>query len=218
MTNSNSRPALFIFFCTAAVYLGCVSFIHYPLTTLLKPIPILALIIAVTQSNMMRIEKRLLLAALCFSLLGDIVLTLPISLQIELGIGYFLLAHCCYIALFLRDYQFKTSNLFYFLPALIYSTFMFYLIFPHLGALMLPVCVYFAILFFMVFCAYQITQQKLLVALGATSFLISDSILAYTLFVSPLMNLTLLVMSTYYVAQVLLVLGFLDRNTKNSNK
>lgn len=209
MTKSFPRPATVCFLISATVYLLLLSSINYPLNTVLKPIPILCLILGVMQSQPASRVKNLLLVALSFSLLGDIVLTLPIPLQIEIGIGFFGVAHCFFIALFVRHYQPTRSSLLYFSPVCIYSLLVFHTIVPHLGGILLPVCMYFCILFFMVFFAFQVSGQRLMIALGALSFMVSDTLVAYSLFVSSQIHLGIEIMFTYYVAQWLLTIGLL---------
>ena len=54
-------------------------------------------------------------------------------------------------------------------------------------------------------------QGALWVAIGAGFFMLSDTLLALNKFVSPLPLSQLWVLSTYYVAQVLIVRGMLSR-------
>lgn len=201
------RPALLAFLCTAIVYLGCVSFISYPLTTLFKPVPIMCLLIGVWQSPLSNAGKTILCLALLFSLVGDVVLTLPIKMQLEVGIVCFFLAHCAYIGLLVRDCNYTQSKLLYFVPALIYSALALYFILPHLGAFLIPVCIYFTALLLMVFFATQTAIAHTETTLGGYFFLISDTVLAYSLFVQPELNATLPVMFTYYLAQLFLAVG-----------
>ena len=82
----------------------------------IKTIPIACLISGSLQTNLMARMKVLLVMALGCSMIGDIILTLPISLVLELGIVFFLIAHCFYIAVFLKIIQYRASHLVYFLP------------------------------------------------------------------------------------------------------
>ncbi|WP_457605036.1 lysoplasmalogenase family protein, partial [Legionella pneumophila] len=111
MTYSFSKPVSWVFLFTAVIYLVSLSFIQYPATTVLKPIPIVCLIVGVFRTSLSSSAKILLILALVFSLAGDVVLTLPFSLQLELGIACFLLAHCFYITLFLKSFEFNRLHL-----------------------------------------------------------------------------------------------------------
>jgi uncharacterized membrane protein YhhN len=75
------------------------------------------------------------------------------------------------------------------------------------GALVAAVCVYIAAIVTMVVLACNV--GILLAAVGAASFLLSDTLLALDRFVRPLRRGPLLVHVTYHVAQVLLVLSLL---------
>ena len=201
------KHAVFAFLFTAVIYLACVSFISYPLTTLLKPIPIACLIIGVLRTELLIGVKALIASALGFSLLGDIVLTLPAPLALELGIGSFLLAHCFYIALFFKAFKFRTSHLFYYVPILALMIFLALVLIPYLGALFIPVMVYFCILMLMVFSAFQVSHQGLIIGAGALSFMVSDLTLAFNLFAYPQVDVRVFIIFSYYIAQLLLTWG-----------
>lgn len=217
MTFTLPKSVVVAFLFTGVIYLIAVSFIHYPLNTLIKPIPIVCLIIGVLQSERLALlVKMVLILALGFSLIGDIVLTLPIQLTLELGIICFLLAHCCYIFLFVKHYQFCLVHLVYIVPILGLSACLFYLLFPNLGSLFIPVLIYFSVLLIMVFTAYQVKGTPLFLMIGASSFWLSDSILAYNVFVESKMDLSILVMLTYYLAQLFLVSGLVGLYRKDN--
>jgi uncharacterized membrane protein YhhN len=207
MTCSLPKHTLLAFLLTAMIYLVFVSFISYPVTTLLKPIPIICLIVGVLQMNVLSRAKTFIVLALSFSLLGDVVLTLPVSLTLELGIGCFLLAHCFYITLFLKAFRYQFSHFVYYLPVLLVMIISANILIPALGFLLIPVVIYFCILMFMVFSAFQVNQQGLLIAMGALSFMISDLILGFNLFIYPQMNVPIFIMFSYYIAQLLLTWG-----------
>ncbi|HAT8180712.1 TPA: lysoplasmalogenase [Legionella pneumophila] len=207
MTYSFSKPVAWIFLFTATIYIVCVSFIQYPVTTVLKPIPIACLIFGVLRASLISQAKLLLVLALVFSLAGDVVLTLPVSLQLVLGIGCFLLAHCFYITLFLKSFQFNKLHFFYYLPILLLMGFVAFTIIPYLGDLLIPVMIYFCVLMLMVFSAFQVKKESLTIGNGALFFLISDLTLALNLFIYTQADVRVFVMFTYYVAQFLLTFG-----------
>lgn len=204
-----NRYVTFAFLVTALLYLSCLTYLSYPLTTLLKPLPIFCLMIGVWQSNLMPWAGRLLTCALIFSVFGDIVLTLPLEKGLELGIGGFLLAHCCYIVLFLKDYQFRLTHFMCYLPVLFVAGFAAFLLIPHLGALLIPVIIYLGILLLMVFFAFQVKHQGGLIAFGALIFFLSDLMLAFYLFAPPAVDLRIAIMAAYYSAQCLLISGLI---------
>lgn len=216
MTYSFSKPIIYAFVATAIFYLASVSFIQYPITTVLKPIPIICLLLGVLQSVLIPWTKRLQIMALGFSLAGDIILTLPISLALELGIGFFLLAQCCYITLFVKSFYFRMSRCMYYLPVLLCSGVLAFILIPHMGAMLIPVLIYFSVLLIMVFTAFQVHQSGMFFIFGALNFLISDSILAVNLFLNPHWNVKIIVMLTYYTAQLLLTWGLVILYKKRS--
>ncbi|HAU1476900.1 lysoplasmalogenase [Legionella pneumophila] len=207
MTYSFSKPVSWVFLFTAAIYLVSLSFIQYPVTTVLKPIPIACLIFGVFRTSLSSSAKILLVLALVFSLAGDVVLTLPFSLQLELGIACFLLAHCFYITLFLKSFQFNKLYFFYYLPILLLMVFIALTMIPYLGNLLIPVMIYFCVLMLMVFSAFQVKKETLMIGSGALFFLISDLTLALNLFIYTQADVRIFVMFTYYVAQFLLTFG-----------
>ncbi|CEG57554.1 putative inner membrane protein [Legionella fallonii LLAP-10] len=189
--------------------MASVSFITYPLTTFLKPIPIICLIIGVLQKNLLPQAKMLMVSALIFSLLGDVVLTLPVSLSMKLGIGCFLLVHCCYIALFLKVFKYRSSHLAYYLLVTVFISFFVSLLLPRLDSLLIPVIIYLSVLMLMLFCAFQVKFQELAIGIGALFFALSDLALALSMFVYPQIDTRVFVMLSYYAAQLLLISGLI---------
>ncbi|WP_454784466.1 lysoplasmalogenase [Legionella sp. WA2024007413] len=190
------------------LYLLLLSVIQYPLTTLFKILPIAILMVFVVQTNPPRHLKILLLCALGFSLIGDVFLTLPTKVALQLGILMFMGAHCMYISIFLINMRFQRKNLFFFLPVLVFVLISFYFLSPYLGDLKKPVAIYLCLLTFMVFCSFQVKQPSLLIQTGACLFLLSDFVLSLNLFVLSDNKLTtILIMLLYYAAQFLLVIG-----------
>jgi uncharacterized membrane protein YhhN len=197
------------------LYLLLLSFIQYPLTTILKPIPILLLIIFSLQVIPKGEEKILLVGALGFSLCGDIVLTFSTKTALQVGILAFMAAHCFYICLFLKSIQFQRKGLTYFLPVLTLVIIVTYFLWPYTGEMKIPVTVYICLLTLMVFCSFQVKEQPLLIGLGSFLFLFSDFILALELFVLSVIPTTkILIMLLYYVAQFLLVIGITQTKYK----
>ncbi|KTD82933.1 lysoplasmalogenase [Legionella waltersii] len=207
MGTSFSKTSAWAFVVTAAIYLLSVSFISYPVTTLLKPLPILCLIVGVGLAHLSLMIKLLLVLALGWSLIGDIVLTLPIALQLEFGIGSFFLAHCLYITLFLKSYQFNQLQFCYYIPVFVFVCCIALMLIPLLGGLLVPVLAYFIVLMTMVFTAFQVNNQNLVIGSGALLFLCSDVTLAINIFLIPGMDARIFIMFTYYAAQFLLTFG-----------
>jgi|GEM_PF-1218426 len=216
MRNRLTKILLFSFFMTALFYLAVVKSISYPLTTILKPLPIALLIVVVWQSAIKKSYKLLLTLALGFSLTGDVALTLPIGLSLILGIAFFLLAHCAYLVLFLKNYSYQVRKIVYFLPVLLLACGMGFYLLPHVGHLAVPVSIYIVVLTAMVFSAFQTRDNTLLLAGGACIFLLSDLSLACNEFIFTNSHLGVITMPTYYLAQFLLVLGIITHSTEKT--
>lgn len=161
---------------------------------------------------------KTILAALLFSWLGDILLLWP-HLFIY-GLGAFLMAHICYIFGFRLAQQPEgrldswhiIRSFFYNLPIFFLAGFVFYLIYPNLGALKIPVIAYILVIVGMVTTARARFKKANAasfwqVFVGALLFLISDGILAVARFFNDFPEAGILIMGSYATAQLLLVMG-----------
>jgi uncharacterized membrane protein YhhN len=161
------------------------------------------------MSYQLNIKEKYLYIALFFSLLGDVFLMFGGELYFMLGLGAFLLAHVFYILLFKSQFKFNLVRVFPFVGATL-SYFMFIKsgIDPNL---LLPVSVYCLVITVMgIFAAGRKTNNSSykLVLIGSILFIISDSLIAYNKFYAPLPASPFWVMSTYGLAQFLIVLGW----------
>lgn len=184
-----------------------------------KPLAMVCAMLAVALSMQRHGGGRsggLLLAALAASLAGDVFLMLR-GLFIP-GLAAFLLAHLCYIALFKqgsRWFALRSALALVLLIAVAMYAFLWQGGLP--AALRLPVAAYVLVIALMAAQAWGRWHETpradrpaaLLVALGSCSFMLSDSLLAINRFVQPLPWSQLGVLSSYYVAQVLIVVGML---------
>lgn len=189
-------------------YLLALPFIYYPVTTLLKPIPILLLGLFTLRVQTYSSSRTLLLCALGFSALGDVILTLPGSFALYPGILLFMLAHYCYIRVFIKEGIFRYQRMLLFLPWGLFIVIASHYLWPYLGAMKVPVLIYISVLSCMVFCSFQVKNQLLFMVSGASFFLLSDACLAIDLFIVPnQLLIAVAIMAFYYMAQFLLVMG-----------
>ncbi len=150
------------------------------------------------------------MGALAFSLLGDVLLMLPADRFIW-GLLSFLTAHLFYIA------AFTTGRGFGFTPWLlalfaVCGVSLYRYLWPTLRAMKLPVLGYILVILTM---AWQAWERYLMVGealalaagIGALFFTLSDSILAWRRFRRNFTSAPLLVMTTYYAAQLLFALS-----------
>jgi uncharacterized membrane protein YhhN len=183
-----------------------------------KPLlmPALAIYLFTLAANSDR-SMPLLLGALAFSWLGDVVLMLDKmcgSLFIY-GLIAFSIAHIFYIFYFVRLRKTAGTAPGGISSALLTGAYMtaFYIyLYPHLGGLGIPVLIYAAVISLMLissFRAFDLRTQafgRISVA-GTLIFALSDSMLAYNRFVSPFKYAPLAIMLTYGIAQFLIVEG-----------
>ena len=191
----------------------------------LKPFLLPFLLLAVIVSTEFK-TKNLLLVALFFSWIGDIILLFADQAEIYFIVGLvsFLLSHLLYIFLFLRqdknqDSVNKGALVLGILVILSYFFGMVSLLFPKLGPLQIPVMVYAVAITIMLFVAYKrsLSWKKpaaQFIIVGAIFFVLSDSILAFNKFYQAIPQAGFWIMSTYILAQFLIVSGVLRLNQK----
>lgn len=173
-----------------------------PLTTVL----ILGVALALSEP-ISTLYRTLIVIGLLFSLGGDIFLMLPGNTFVW-GLVSFLVAHLFYIAAYYSRSGFHVT-LWLLALFILYGAGLLTLLWPHVGALRIPVIIYALVLLIM---GWQAAEQwwtlrdssALLAAVGALLFLASDSILALNKFRAPVPQRDLLIMSTYYSAQLLI--------------
>lgn len=153
--------------------------------------------------------------ALFFSLAGDAFLMFE-GFFIP-GLVSFLLAHVCYIALLRSDAPWLASRRALACISLVAAAMYALLWLGGLpAALRLPVLAYVGVIATMAAQAWgrhRVLRNpaSLLVAAGASLFMLSDSLLAINRFVQPLPWAAVGVLATYYAAQALILHGFLRR-------
>ncbi len=173
-----------------------------------KIIPILVLIFFLAKDwAFLQKKGKLVVSALIFSLFGDSFLALPNPSYFVPGLGSFLVAQLIYAYAFSLGAKFSPLRA---LPFLGFGIIFFYFLAPELGALTIPVAVYVTAICLMGWrSASRIGTLKVfqLGFIGALIFILSDSIIAYSMFLNKNMDrhlASLLIMITYYVAQFLI--------------
>ena len=187
-----------------------------------KPLTMLIAIVLVARQWSASEKKTglaLLLAALVGSLAGDVLLMFH-GLFIP-GLVAFLCAHLAYLALFKRGQRWFPSRR-ALLATLGFAELMYAVLW--LGGLpaglRAPVAAYVLVIALM---AAQAIGRALAqgdrgagwVATGAVFFMLSDTLLALNRFLTPLPLASLWILSTYYVAQILIVRGLLANTSIN---
>lgn len=190
----------------------------------LKPILLPFLILEAYSSENFK-TKNLLLSALAFSWIGDIILMFADKgeLYFIFGLVSFLIAHIIFILLFTKqEKENTTTNKLFWVGLIIVGIYLFgmlSLLYPSLGDLKIPVTVYAITISTMLLMAIKgyfnwSKPNNLTVLLGALIFVSSDSILAINKFHSELPKSGFLIMITYIVAQFLITKGILSLNRK----
>lgn len=230
----NSLLPFIPYFIIAAIHLLAIllgtGFETLVMTT--KPLLLLSLLIiyAFLSRKNHSYQRVYMLLALLFSWLGDILLMFQglDSVFFLLGLICFLLAHVGYIIAFNQTVstgnpRVLRNNPWTILIFIAYGTGIFMLIKNGLGNMLIPVIIYMCIILLMGISAlnrYGQTSLKSFVEVfaGAIFFMISDSILAINKFSQPVMSATPIIMSTYIIAQLLIVKGMVDElNQQNES-
>lgn len=157
-------------------------------------------------------KEKVLYLALLFSWTGDISLMFNGEIYFILGLSSFLLAHLFYVLLFTRAFKFKL------LPSLVLlAVTLCYFIFlsPHITKeLYYPVLAYCIVITTMGLAAISRPNTSYYtILIGALLFIISDSFIALNMFYTKLTYPALYIMSTYGLAQYLIVSGWFKRDS-----
>ena len=192
---------------------------HKDWNIFLKPILVPLLIFAVLPLSFN--GKIKLIFALIFSTLGDIFLLFKGELFFMLGLGSFLIAHVWYIVIFTNRLRGKgnlKSLVILILPVLVYLGVFLSLLWNQekMIPIRIPVVVYACVISTMLLLASSLflanDKSKIQLLFGALYFVISDSCLAWNLFHSEIPHASLIVMSTYLLAQLLLTWGISSKH------
>jgi uncharacterized membrane protein YhhN len=209
----------------SAIYLFIILSGREDIAWFMKPflIPFLLLTVYFQESFP---SKNILLAALTFSWIGDIILLYADKAEIYfiLGLIAFLISHLVYIVLFNKQLKItrRKNKAIYWIGTtsiIVYLLVMLAVLFPKLGELKIPVFVYAMVISTMLlfaFKGYFIWEEPAnnYILFGALFFVSSDSILAFNKFYEPVMWGSFFIMATYLLAQYLIVIGILKLNQK----
>ncbi len=179
-----------------------------------KPLlmPLLLAAIFFHKGSTDRFFKGIIIAALMFSWMGDILLQAK-NLFIP-GLISFLIAHLFYIVYFLKAGRGEKGLLQFQpligIPVVLYLFIFLMLLYPFLDSMKIPVTIYGITICSMLLCSINLRRKisdnaAILFFHGALQFVISDSLLAVNLFAFPHWMLSLCVMLSYCSAQYLLV-------------
>ncbi|MFM6937377.1 MAG: lysoplasmalogenase [Aquirufa sp.] len=186
--------------------ISCVELlaVHSVIRYATKPLLMILLGIYVYSYDLKPASRNGLLFTLLFAWLGDVFLLIPgdAALYFQLGLGSFLIMQIAYIRQFVNMGALRWS--YFLIPVLVYVIGFLSFLYPNLpAALVPPVVVYALALGSMLYFAFQISRIDL--RLGAFLFVVSDSLLAFGKFYFEYPWNSFAVMSTYILAQLLLI-------------
>jgi uncharacterized membrane protein YhhN len=176
------------------------------------PIALLAAVTLGTGGDGDASYRSLVGAGLIASMAGDLFL---LSRQrLVPGLVCFLTAHLIYICAFAPDAPIGGTAMALVVPFLVFALLVLRRLWPHLGRYRAPVGAYVAIIATMGWLATvravagEVAPESGFTAmLGAFAFMASDATLASNRFVRPFPSAQVAIMSTYYLAQILLALS-----------
>jgi uncharacterized membrane protein YhhN len=176
-------------------------------------IPPVIFLLLVNRKPVMDKTDILILAGLVMSWAGDIVL----QFTFIPGLICFLFAQVMYLTAFYStpgENIFRGPGLLLLLPVIATGIGLIWLLYDDLGPMKIPVFLYAIIILTMLSGAINRFKKVnplsfRLVLAGAILFVISDSAIAINKFSIPFSSSTVVIMSTYVVAQVLIVTGYI---------
>ena len=172
---------------------------------------ILVLSVAVvTALPILSLYFWLIAGGLVFCLIGDIFLMFPSNRFME-GLISFLIGHLFYVWAFISGSG-VGATLGLLLLFIAGGTLIYWILFPSLGKMKVPVSLYTIVILIMAWQAWErwisiVQIHALLAAIGAVLFLISDVLLAMNRFKKKFHHAHAFILSFYYVAQTLIALS-----------
>lgn len=200
---------IFTFLAFSFLYIALIPLIKsLPLLYALKDVPDVILAI-LALGAIAGVRGKLLFASYMLCALAGLALDLPIDDSFLLGLMIFLLGHTGYIITFSRDFKWQPVRLWLVAAVLIYAGGLALLFTPFVGSFLIPVYCYIAVITLMCIFAALRESSNRFVIYGALLFLLSDSVLAINMFITPLAGQDYIVMVIYFAAQFFILFGFL---------
>jgi len=169
-----------------------------------------------------------MIAGLLFSWAGDVVLELSKNNDnlFIVGLACFLFAHIMYLTVYFLTpgkNSILNNRIYLLIPVLIYGVILVSCLYADLAGMRLPVILYTIVILSMLAGALnRIEKVKkvsfYLVLAGAILFVISDSVIAFNKFVHQFDSSGIVIMSTYVIAQYLIVAGYIIQFKSDAGK
>lgn len=204
-SNTLSRILLVLGLAASGVFLWGLYDDSHTIRLISKPIPVLCLLIWTLRQERSSYSLFITLG-LGFSIGGDVLLEIDKSLFLY-GLISFLIAHIWYIVGFLK--KSKDLALLRLLPFALYGGGVYAFLFQKLGPMTIPVGVYVSVICVMMWRAAAVIQEgdkhtrmlAWLALVGALSFAISDSMIAFNKFNAPFTGARTLIIVLYWLGQ-----------------
>jgi uncharacterized membrane protein YhhN len=219
-----ARIALLIYSLIGALNVWSAVIEQPLLHTLTKPLLMPMLLLYVFSQTHIIIRNKLIFI-LVFAWFGDMFLLVPGNspLYFQLGLASFLIMQIGYIRLFSSQSSEGNFNLrlwfsWPIIPILIYVVGFLAFLMPLIPVVLyIPVGLYAVALGSMLHAAYlrKMDSSYYLILIGATFFVVSDSLLALAKFYFSFPGNSIMIMGTYIPAQLLLTLGLCKLQFKN---
>lgn len=189
------------------IYLVLLPFKPYPLSWLLKPIPMLLFAVLALRAYPGKIGICLG-AGFLAAASGDFFLDYGDrdGLFIQ-ALGAFLVNQLAFASGFALMAKGKPWLRWRMLPVTLYSLLLALWLVPASGAYQVPVAIYLLCLYAMALMACRVEDQTGLLWLGAMLFVIADSLIGVNKFAQPLPYALVIIVSCYFMGQALIALG-----------
>ncbi len=207
MVNRSTQWGFWAFALAAMSYLLTLDMQPYPLSFIVKALPIWILIWIVFSARS-ELRQRWVIVGLAFSSVGDLLLAWNLFIP---GLSAFLVGHLFYIAAFARHIRLTTPRFNAALIMLVATGTLVSQLLPYLAEMTVPVVVYITVILCMALSATLGGNNHPMIAVGAALFLVSDSLIAVNRFMFEIPHERELVMVTYYAAQLFIAAGAIRR-------
>ena len=212
---------LYFVFCIIFIFLENFNIFYLAIAIKGLIIPTLAIIYILKIKNDINGFHIKIILALFFSWIGDITLQFQLKndLFFLIGLGSFLIAQLFYAITFFTTKGENKNTLIKTLIGIIYILSVSILIsklYVNLGDLKVPVIVYAAVITTMAIgSAFRLNKVNfrsfIIVLIGASVFILSDSLIAINKFLTPIEYARFYIMTSYVIAQYFIILGCLKQ-------
>jgi uncharacterized membrane protein YhhN len=223
LINMKRSVITIIYFITGVIYIIIQKHTSFGAGLLIKALilPFLMLLFLQNLKLSGKLLNRLMFTGLIFSWAGDVILELS-KVNVNMfvaGLLCFLMAHIMYFTVFITTpgkNSVLSNRLWLLLPVMIYGIALVTYLYGDLAGMKVPVIIYAIVILSMLSGAIyrkgKVNQLSYrLVLIGAILFVISDSAIAVNKFSLPFASSGIVIMSTYILAQYLIVTGYISQ-------